>query len=109
MNNLVKNNFFTDFLDFNDIFPQMPEQKMVKDGKYQITIDVPGFNESNLTVEMEPNVLTIQGKTDVRKYYKQFSLHSSVNDIEASISDGVLTLILLLNEKREKIKKIEFK
>ena len=104
------NNFFE---EFNDIF-ETSTSDPVKDekGNYKISLDVPGFNKDNLTVDLEgrnhDSVLTIKGETDSRKYFKQYLISQYVEDIEASIIDGVLTLNLIRVQPEEP-KRIEVK
>lgn len=120
--------------DYNDLFAQffdMPlngyystvkydnyEINQTKDGVY-ILIDVPGFNKSNLSVEFDDGVLTVTGS---RKYKvngeeknrdisKKFRIYrkdiKSIELIEATVEDGVLTIYIpsyIPSHSKEKIK-----
>ena len=52
--------------------------------------------------------MTIKGETETRKYFKQYYINDRVDDIKASIVDGVLTLDLILSQPEEP-KRIEVK
>ncbi len=77
---------------------------------YEITVDVPGFNEDNLSIDVQNDILRISGKRenetkqDDKHYYRversagtfQRTLSlpddADANEINASLKDGVLTL-----------------
>ena len=114
VNIMFKTSLFNNFFEeFNDIF-ETSTSEPVKDekGNYKISLDVPGFNKDNLTVDLEGRnhdcVLTIKGETDSRKYFKQYLISQYVEDIEASIIDGVLSLNLIRVQPEEP-KRIEVK
>ena len=86
-----------------------------KDGAY-LLFEVPGFNKSNLKVELEDGVLFIEGK---RKYKLNDEEQEKVisqklrigdeydaNKIEATIEDGILTVFVQSYKKQEKKKRI---
>jgi HSP20 family protein len=84
-----------------------------KDGAY-LLFEAPGFNKTNLKVEIEGGVMTIEGKRtykmngeDVtRKLHKQFKLGTEYNAelVEATIEDGLLTVFIPGYKKTEKKK-----
>lgn len=67
-------------------------------GQNVLQIEVPGFNKENLKVEISNGVLTIQGETENRKVFKQYTM-GIVQDVKASIKDGILSLTLIEPEK----------
>ena len=91
------------------------EINYTKDGAY-LFFEVPGFNKSNLKVEMEGGVLYIDGKRtyklngeDVDKTISQkFRIGQDYNpdNIEATIDDGILTVFVDNYKKTEKKKRI---
>jgi HSP20 family molecular chaperone IbpA len=91
------------------------EVNYTKDGAY-LFFDVPGFNKSNLKVEMEGGVLYIEGKRtyklngeDTEKVISQkFRIGQEYNpdNIEATIEDGILTVFVSNYKKTEKKKRI---
>ena len=91
------------------------EINYTKDGAY-LFFEVPGFNKSNLKVEMEGGVLYIDGKRtyklngeDVDKTISQkFKIGQDYNpdNIEATIEDGILTVFVANYKKTEKKKRI---
>ena len=82
-----------------------------KDGAY-LFFDAPGFNKTNLKVEMEDGILIIEGKRtyklngeDIEKSIsKKFKIGSeyNVSSIEATIEDGLLTVFVPNFKKLEK-------
>jgi len=86
-----------------------------KDGAY-LFFDVPGFNKTNLKVEIENGVLYIDGKrnyklngVDTEKVISQkFKIGQEFNpdNIEATIEDGILTVFVHNYKKTEKKKRI---
>lgn len=86
-----------------------------KDGAY-LLFDVPGFNNSNLKVEMEDGVLYIEGKRtykingeETEKVISQkFKIGKDYNpdNIEATVEDGLLTVFVANYKKTDKKKRI---
>lgn len=85
-----------------------------KDGAY-LTLEVPGFNKSNLKVEKEGSSIFIEGKRTYKtngeerekKITRKFNVGQEFNNenIEATIEDGILT-IFIPNYKKEEKKRI---
>jgi HSP20 family molecular chaperone IbpA len=91
------------------------EINYTKDGAYLI-FEVPGFNKSNLKVEMEDGTLYVEGtrtyKRDgedttksVNQVFKIGREYDSSN-IEATIEDGILSVFVHSYKKSEKKKRI---
>jgi len=74
------------------------------DGNIEMEIEVPGFNKDTLNVEISEGILTVEGKTQKRQIYKQFQL-GNVEDVQAIVQDGILTLTLM--ETQKQVKRIE--
>ena len=82
-----------------------------KDGAY-LFFDAPGFNKSNLKVEMEDGILHIEGKRTYKlngeEKTKSISKEFKIGDgyksesIEATIEDGLLTVFVPNYKKQEK-------
>jgi HSP20 family molecular chaperone IbpA len=86
-----------------------------EDGAYHI-FEVPGFNKSNLKVEVEGTRLTIDGKRvqktssgeKTRTFNKSYELGNKVDSskLEATIEDGILTIFIPTPSEKETKKKI---
>lgn len=99
-----------------------------KDGAYEVTADLPGFDEKNIEVKLQNGSLSIKGerkseKEEKKKDYhlterefgsfeRRFTLPEGVDPdkIEASLKKGVLTVTLPKKPEAQKpAKKIEVK
>jgi HSP20 family molecular chaperone IbpA len=99
-----KNYFSTDY-----------EFYKTEDGFYQI-FEVPGFNKSNLKVEVEGSKLTIDGKRVYKTsngerskvFHKIYDLGNKVDTskLEATIEDGILAIFIPTPSEKEVRKKI---
>ncbi len=89
------------------------EVNQTKDGAY-LFFEAPGFNKTNLKVEIENGIMTIEGKRTYKingeevskSIHKQFKLGTEYNAelIEATIEDGLLTVFIPGFKKQEKKK-----
>lgn len=87
------------------------EVNHTKDGAY-LFFEVPGFNKTNLKVEMEGGVLHIEGKRTyklndeekTKTVSKQFQIGKDydASQIEATVEDGLLTVFVPNFKKQEK-------
>lgn len=87
------------------------EINYTKDGAYLI-YEVPGFNKTNLKVEIEDGTLYIEGKRtykingeeNFKTISNKFRLNSEYNSssVEATIEDGILTVFIPNYKKTEK-------
>lgn len=87
------------------------EVNNTKDGAY-LFFEAPGFNKSNLKVEMEDGVLHIEGKRTyklngeekTKSISKEFKIGEGykAESIEATIEDGMLTVFVPNYKKQEK-------
>ncbi len=96
---LNKSDFFSNFfgnLDFSNM-----EFQVDKEGRLNVSVDVPGVKEADLTIELSDNILTVKGErrtaTSVGTVHKTFSIPEGYNQdsISAELKDGVLSLVLL--------------
>ena len=82
-----------------------------KDGAY-LFFEAPGFNKSNLKVEMEDGALHIEGErtykmggeSRTKSISKKFNIGDGYNpnSVEATIEDGLLTVFVPNFKKQEK-------
>lgn len=87
------------------------EINYTKDGAY-LHLELPGFNKSNLKVEMENGYVYVEGKRqyklngeDVTKNIsKKFQIGNGYKSesVEATIEDGILTVFVPNYKKQEK-------
>jgi HSP20 family molecular chaperone IbpA len=102
-------NFFDLFEDeFNRFFG--PSIFKNDQGDYTYEMEVPGFNKENLKVEIANGILTISGEREAghvgkTKIFKQLSIGSTPEDVNAQIKDGILTLTFRNHQKE--VKQIE--
>jgi HSP20 family molecular chaperone IbpA len=110
-NNRGRNYNYSTTLVKNDSEGEVYEVNHTKDGAY-LFFDAPGFNKSNLKVEMEGGVLHIEGKRTYKlnneekkkTVSKQFKIGDDydASSIEATIEDGLLTVFVPNYKKQEK-------
>ena len=110
-NNRGRNYNYTTTLVKNDSESELYEINHTKDGAY-LFFDAPGFNKSNLKVEMEGGVIHIEGKRTYKlnseekkkTVSKQFKIGDDydTSSIEATIEDGLLTVFVPNYKKQEK-------
>ena len=109
------NSFYKTSITIKSQLEENYEVTNTKDGAY-LFFEAPGFNKTNLKVEMEDGVLIINGKRtyklngeDVEKTISQkFKIGQEYNpdNIEATIEDGLLTVFVANYKKSEKKKRI---
>jgi HSP20 family molecular chaperone IbpA len=95
----------------NDSEGETYEINHTQDGAY-LFFDTPGFNKTNLKVEMENGNLYIEGKRTykisgeekTKSISKQFKIGDGYDpaSLEATIEDGLLTVFVPSFKKREK-------
>ena len=111
-NNRGRSNYnYTTTLVNSDSGSELYEINHTKDGAY-LFFDAPGFNKSNLKVEMEGGVIHIEGKRTYKlnneEKNKSISQQFKIGDdydassIEATIEDGLLTVFVPNYKKQEK-------
>jgi HSP20 family molecular chaperone IbpA len=110
-NNRGRNYNYSTTLVKNDSESELYEINHTKDGAY-LFFDAPGFNKSNLKVEMEGGVIHIEGKRTYKlnneekkkTVSKQFKIGDDydTSSIEATIEDGLLTVFVPNYKKQDK-------
>ena len=110
-NNRGRNNFNYSTTVLRNTSDENYEINHTKDGSY-LLFDAPGFNKTNLKVEMEGGILHIQGtriyKLNGEEKTKSISKEFKIGDgykpesIEATIEDGLLTVFIPNYKKQEK-------
>lgn len=117
-------NFLDDFVKEDKAFGTMKCDIYEKDGKYQVEMDIPGFEKEDITIDCEDGYLTVEAsrsfeKEDKNKKYirrertygkvrRQFYV-GSVDDenIKAEFKDGVLKVSVPILEEKSNKKRIE--
>lgn len=117
---------FNDFFSDEDLINIPKADVLENKDNYNIKLDVPGFNENNLKVEVKNRYLTVSGtvekneeKKDERcivkersygSFKREFLLPDDVDteNIDAKLENGVLNIIVKKSEK-EKTKEIAIK
>ena len=82
--------------------------EMLDDNRYSIELAVAGFSESELDINVEKGVLTVRGKKNTdkehrylhqgiahRAFERNFNLADYVEVVDATLSDGLLTISLV--------------
>ena len=96
------------------------------DNQYDITLDVPGLSENDLSIEIKDDMLIVRGQKEetnerpgkqfysIERSYGAFqrtlSLQTDANadDIQATLKDGVLTLVISRSQTEQAdVKRIE--
>lgn len=135
INSLLKRNFDTVFPEY--VFEReikglsLPVDIQEFDNEYKVKVEIPGIKKEDVNIELNKNYLTISAekneKTEEKdeknkKYHKTefrygsysrtvyFPHEVNVNDANASVDNGVLTIeIPKLKREEEDTKKIEVK
>jgi len=98
--------------DFTNIFDDTVCYSIGEDRVFEL--EVPGFNETNIDVELSNGILTVKGTREVKEgcyagrkeIYKRYAVGSH-EEVNAIIKDGILRLTL--KTPKEDVKKIELK
>lgn len=95
--------------DFNELFKtaselmktgQVPWEVTENEGDFQLCLEVPGFKESEIEIEVNGNTLSITGKRDrggkKLEFKQSFTLPSTIqtDGIQAQQEDGILEIVL---------------
>lgn len=119
---------FDNFIDGADNFDAMKCDIYEKDGAYYIEADIPGFKKDEIHIDCEDGYITIvaekntenEEQDETRKYIKRerfygktmrkFYIGDVDNDkIQAAFKDGMLEVIVPIEEKLPNKKSIEIK
>jgi len=129
---LIPRNFYLDdiFDDFgrDERFTQMKCDVYEKDGKYNIEMDIPGYDRNDIKIECEDGILTVTAEKKheennndhSKKYIRRERFYGKVsrtfsftdideNAINAEFKNGILKIIIPKSEKTTSKKMIEIK
>lgn len=125
MISLLDNIFNDDLFNWSPISTSTIDYDVIeRDNEYVLDLALPGFTRENVTINVEDNVMTIEGerKYDEKIKYnrkgnfyghfkKSFTLPEDViaEKIDASFSNGILSIIVPKDEKAKLSKVIEIK
>ena len=107
------NNFFDDTFAIRKINENLSSNHKIEhdDNGVTLTMDVPGYNKKLIEISVDGDSLIIEGKSNSGNpdgFNRKFTMNDSfdVQEIEASVVDGVLTLLLpyLEEVKPKKVK-----
>ena len=75
---------------------------------FTMKFDVPGFSRKDFNITVEGSVLTIEGSTEDRKFFKSYRIQEDwdVAKAEATVKNGVLNITFPKKEEK-KAKTIE--
>ncbi len=81
---------FSNFL-MDDMFGS--DLKKDEQGNKVLELDVPGFNENNLTINKSGNVIAVTGENGKgRKIERKMTIPVNTDDVKANVQDGVLEI-----------------
>ena len=122
--------FFDDFIPSVDRFSKSNQMKCdiyEKDGKYNIEMDIPGYDKKDISIEVDNDVLTVtaskekeendESKNYIRRerYYgtfsRSFNLGNDVDleNIDAEFVKGMLKITIPKTEEKSSKKTIDIK
>ena len=80
----------------------------LEDGSIKLVIDLPGYGREDVEIEVEDNIITIGGELEDREFSKSFRVpkDTDVDNIDAEMKNGVLTVVVPIMEQKSKSKKI---
>lgn len=127
MSFLPSNFYFDDLLDDfvkDDKFSMMKSDIYEKDGKYYVEMDIPGFDKKDISINCENGYLTIEAEKNYenedksKKYIRRERTYGKVKrqfyvgdieteNIKAEFKNGVLKVIVPIQDKNETKRKIE--
>lgn len=129
MRNSVFKDPFSNFLGLESLIDSYtksyntPANLKELDGGYELQLSVPGYDKSEINIQIDNSVIKITGKKEVKNekylwqefgtsaFSRSFSLPKEINidASEAKCKDGVLSLYLpfLKKDKRSNVIKIE--
>ncbi len=122
--------FFDDFIPSVDRFSRSNQMKCdiyEKDGKYNIEMDIPGYDKKDISIEVDKDVLTVtaskekeendESKNYIRRerfcgtFSRSFNLGSDVDleNIDAEFVKGMLKITIPKTEEKSSKKTIDIK
>lgn len=85
--------------------------KTEKDGSAKITVVVPGYAKEDLDLQVSNNTLTLSSSDESKKFNRSWKLSEWVDlkNISAECKNGVLTVVLPVKQKTEKVLSVSIK
>jgi len=115
-------NFFDDFTTDKKLM-NMNCDIYEEDGKYNIVMDIPGFDKKDINIDVEDGYLTIEASRNIenndedKRYIRRERVYGSYkrefyvgdvnhDDINASFKDGTLKVVVPMVEEKKSKKSI---
>lgn len=106
----------------------MPELEVYeRNGRFMVRADLPGMKKEDIKINIQDNVLTIEGERKVEEEVKKDSFHRTeriygtffrsltlpegvkLDKVDATFKDGVLELSMPMEELKKAVKNVEVK
>lgn len=111
---------------FSSAFKELDTEKypttdiFTKNGITHIQIEVPGFSKHDIDISLEDSILIVKGNRELnendkesftrslakRNFVKKLSIDNNIENIKASVNNGILDIQLIEKQKKDKKKKI---
>lgn len=104
---------FGDFFGINSMKPNRSVRVSKSSGQVNVEIDMPGSSKSDVSIDVvESNILRVEwktprGETNVKEF--RIDRRADTNNIVATVTNGILTIIIPELPKPADAKKIEVK
>lgn len=78
--------------------------KTEKDGSTKIEVVVPGYSKEDLRLEITDNILKLSSDLESKKFARQWKLTDSIDTkkVKADCKNGILTVLLMPRDNRDK-------
>ena len=123
-NKIYFDNFLDDFIKIDKDFGIMKCDIYEKDGKYQIEMDIPGFEKNDISLDCENGYLTVEASKSQekeekdKKYIRRERTYGKIkrqfyvgnvdeDNVKAEFKDGVLKISVPIIDEKENKKRIE--
>ena len=77
--------------------------------KYTLELKVPGYSKDDITVELVNDELFITGKSEKYGNFKKEYYSIDSDEIDATVENGILTISIPTNKKKQKKQLIKIK
>lgn len=100
-----KDIFGWDFREFENLFNHLIWKEV--DGKYSMTLEIPGFKKEEIKIEIEDDIIVINAENkrgqNISSVSGSYSLPANVQveTLDAVLEDGILTLSLSKKDQSE--------
>lgn len=116
MYNLTNSNNLNDFIDEffggfkTTCFTNWDDvNKKEKEDGYELSFALPGFKKDDIDISLDGNILNLKNKKDSKGFYNngftknyQIPADADINNITASMNEGVLTVTLPKSEDNKR-------